>query len=267
MPALTLTLRAAPRQPLDLAPLLPERLAGLAERALTAVELRLGRMIVPLGELFEVRGGDAGTIVLRGTTPLCDRIGAGMTGGVLRVEGDAGALLGVGMTGGTIEVAGSVGDLAAAEAAGGVVRIGGDAGSRLAGALPGAGGTSGAAVLLAGSCGAAVGARMRKGLVLVGGDAGPHAAMALRGGTVLVAGRCGPDPAPLMRRGTLLLAHAPERLLPTFADAGRHELLWLALLERELARLGSAFPRLGRRVRRLHGDLADLGKGEILIAG
>jgi formylmethanofuran dehydrogenase subunit C len=264
--ALTLTLRAAPRQPLDLAPLLPERLAGLPLRALTALALRLGRTTVPLGELFEVRAGDAGTIVLRGTTGSCDRIGAGMRRGVLRVEGDAGALLGVGMTGGAIEVAGSVGDLAAAEAAGGVVRIAGDAGARLAGALPGAGGTSGAAVLLAGSCGAAVGARMRKGLVLVGGDAGPHAAMALRGGTVLVAGRCGPDPAPLMRRGTLLLAHAPERLLPTFTDAGRHEFLWLALLERELARLGGSLPLPSCHVRRLHGDLADLGKGEILIA-
>jgi formylmethanofuran dehydrogenase subunit C len=267
MPALTLTLRAAPRQPLDLAPLLPERLAGLGERALMALELRLGRVRVPLGELFEVRAGDAGMVVLHGTTSLCDRIGAGLGRGAIRVEGDAGALLGIGMTGGTIEVTGSVGDLAAAEAAGGVVRIAGNAGARLAGALPGAGGTSGAAVLVAGSCDAGAGERMRKGLVLIGGDAGPHAAMALRGGTVVVAGRCGPDPAPLMRRGTLLLAHTPERLLPTFADAGRHELLWLALLERELARLGRTFPLPGHRVRRLHGDLADLGKGEILIAG
>ena len=266
MPALTLTLRATPGQPLDLAPLLPGRLAGRAERELAALELRLGRASVPLGELFAISPGDARTIVLRGTTPLCERIGAGLDQGAIHVEGDAGALLGVGMSGGTIAVAGSVGDLAAAEAAGGVVRIAGDAGARLAGALPGAGGTSGAVVLLAGSCGPAAGLRMRKGLVLVGGDAGPHAAMALRGGTVIVQGRCAPDPAPLLRRGTLLLAQAPERLLPTFADAGRHELLWLAVLERELAALGRTLALPGRRVRRLHGDLADLGKGEILIS-
>jgi len=267
MPTLTLTLREAPRQPLDLGPLLPERLAGLDKRALAAVPLRLGNRILPLGELFGVRHGAADRFVIRGSTALCDRIGERMSRGTVVVEGDAGAELGLAMTGGTIEVRGSAGDLAAAEARGGLVRIAGDAGARLGGALPGAGGMAGGAVLVRGRCGELAGERMRKGLVLVEGDAGAHAGAGLRGGTVLVLGRCGPDPAPLMRRGTVFLAQTPERMLPTFADDGRHELLWLMLLERHLASLGGAAALPGRRVRRFAGDLADLGKGELLIAG
>jgi formylmethanofuran dehydrogenase subunit C len=266
MAPLTLILREPPRQPLDLGPLLPERLAGLAGREIAALPLRLGNREVPLGELVTIRPGDAATVVIAGSNGCCDRIGAGMGGGELRVEGDAGAALGLGMSGGAIEVSGSVGPLAAAEATGGAVRIRGDAGERLGGALPGAGGMAGGAVLVGGRCGDRVGERMRKGLIVVDGDAGAHAAVAMRGGTVLVGGRCGRDPAPLMRRGTLYLAAPPSSLLPTFADDGAHELLWLRLLERHLAALGRPAALPSRRARRWAGDLADLGKGELLIA-
>jgi formylmethanofuran dehydrogenase subunit C len=267
MTGLTFTLRETTRLPLDLGCLLPERLAGQSERALAALPLRLGNRTLPLGELLTIHHpGDAGTVVIEGTGAGCDRLGAGMTAGRLIVDGDAGRLLGVGMKGGSIEVRGSAGPLAAAEAAGGVVRIEGDAGPRLGGSLPGAGGLSGAAVLVGGSCGELAGQRMRKGLIVVGGDAGPHPAMGMRGGTVVLRGACGPDPAPLMARGTLWLAREPARLLPTFAEDGHHDLLWLRLLERYLGSLGLADVLPGRRVRRLAGDLAGQGKGEILLA-
>jgi hypothetical protein len=54
-------------------------------------------------------------------------------------------------------------------------------------------------------------------------------------------------------------------MLPTFADDGAHELLWLRLLERHLATLGLADALPSRRARRFAGDLADLGKGELLV--
>jgi formylmethanofuran dehydrogenase subunit C len=261
----TLTLRVAPKIPLDLSPLLPGRLAGGSESALAALPLRLGNREVPLGELFGVAADGDDRLVLAGTNACCDRIGAGMASGRLVVEGDAGTGIGLAMSGGDIEVRGSVGPMAGAEATGGVLRIAGNAGERLGGALPGAGGMSGGTILLGGNCGARVGERMRKGLIVVDGDAGIHAAVAMRGGTVVVRGACGPDPAPLMRRGTLYLARRPARLLPTFADDGEHELLWLRLLERHLA--GLQAPALtARRVRRWSGDLADIGKGEVLVA-
>jgi formylmethanofuran dehydrogenase subunit C len=259
----TLTLRAAPVLPLDLSPLLPDKLAGMSEAALTGLPLRLGNRQVAVGDLFEVHPGER--LVIVGSNACCDHIGAGMSSGRLTVEGDAGAGIGLGMTGGEIEVTGSAGPLAGAEATGGILRIAGNAGERLGGALPGAGGMSGGAILVGGSCAARVGERMRKGLIVVGGDAAAHAATAMRGGTIVIHGRCAAEPASLMRRGTLYLAQQPIGLLPTFADDGEHEMLWLSLLDRHLAELRS--PRLSaRRVRRWGGDLADVGKGEVLVA-
>ena len=254
----TLRLRAAPGLPLDLSPLRP----GAAVDP--ALPLRLGRRMVALGELFDIEAGPEDELRLVGTDHCCDRIGAGLGGGRVVVEGDAGAGLGIGMAGGEILVGGSAGPMAGAEASGGILRIGGDAGERLGGALPGAGGLSGGTILLAGSCGPRVGERMRKGLVVIGGDAAAHAGIGMRGGTVVVQGDCAPEPASAMRRGTLYLAKAPPALLPTFNEDGLHELLWLSLLDRHLRSLGGSLP--SRKVRRWAGDLADLGKGEVLVA-
>jgi formylmethanofuran dehydrogenase subunit C len=258
MPALRL--RAAPQVPLDLSPLKP----GAAIDGRTP--LRLGNRAVPLGELFDIEPSPEDELRLVGTDACCDRIGAGLTEGRIVVEGDAGACIGLEMSGGEIHVQGSVGALTGGEMSGGVLRIDGAAGEALGGALPGAGGMSGGAILLAGSCGPRVGERMRKGLIVVGGHAGPHAAVGMRGGTIVVHGSCAPNPASSMRRGTLYLANAPERLLSTFSDDGEHKLIWLRLLERHLGALGGSPALPSRKVRRWAGDLADLGKGELLVA-
>jgi hypothetical protein len=69
-----------------------------------------------------------------------------------------------------------------------------------------------------------------------------------------------------MRRGTMLLTEPPEGGLPLFADAGEHDLPWLALLERHLQALGWEGSWPGTRVRRMAGDVTVGGKGEILLS-
>jgi formylmethanofuran dehydrogenase subunit C len=56
-------------------------------------------------------------------------------------------------------------------------------------------------------------------------------------------------------------------LLPTFADCGKHDLVILRILSRYMAdTLGTLAPRpLPPVVRRLAGDMAAIGKGEILL--
>ena len=66
----TLTLRARPTLPLDLGCLLPERLAGVSERAIAALPLRLGNRSLPLGELLAVRPGDRGPWSSRAPAPV-----------------------------------------------------------------------------------------------------------------------------------------------------------------------------------------------------
>ena len=88
MSHLTLIFRGAPGNiPIDGAPLLPERLAGLGERERAALPLQYGNRLVPLSELFGVRPGDGETLVIEGASTAFDRLGCGMTGGRLVLVG------------------------------------------------------------------------------------------------------------------------------------------------------------------------------------
>lgn len=265
MAGLRLGLREPPRHPLDLGPLLPERLAGLSARELAAIPLQYGNRRLPLRELFEVTPGDALHLELRGTNARCERIGAGMAQGRIRVAGEAGAYLAQGMRGGAIDVTGSAGPFAGAEMVEGVVRIAHDAGALAGAALPGSRfGMRGGALLVGGRLGDRAGDRMRRGLI-VADAAGAHTASRMIGGTIVLRRDTGLLPAIAMRRGTLLLG-LPCTAPATFADNGVHTLDWLALLQSWLGGLGVRDALPSPRVRRLTGDLAAAGKGEILIA-
>jgi formylmethanofuran dehydrogenase subunit C len=266
---LELALRAPVRLPVDAAALSPGTLLGRPPAEVERLELPVGNARLPLAELFTIRRHHDEALVLRGDLGAFAKLGAGMDAGTLRVEGDAGPCLGVGIRGGRIEVTGSADVLAGAMMADGLIRIGGNAGDLLGGPLPGErkamrGGT----ILVQGDAGDRAGERMRRGLIVVLGNAGAYVGANLIAGTVIVQGSCGPDPGYRMRRGTLLLASPPERLLATFADCGAHALPWLRLLERHLRGLGiAAEPDVAADgpYRRLAGDLAELGLGEILF--
>src|SRR5690606_22297000 len=121
-------------------------------------------------------------------------------------------------------------------------------------------------IVIDGHAGDRVGERMRRGTILVRGRCGGYAGSRMLGGTIWTEQGFGVDPGVLLRRGTLI-GPSVERLLPTFTDAGKHDLVILRILSRYLAAsLGSFAPRpLGGSVRKFAGDLATIGKGEILI--
>jgi formylmethanofuran dehydrogenase subunit C len=152
---------------------------------------------------------------------------------------------------------------------GGSIHIQGKAGDFLAGALPGEQrGMSGGDIIVHGDAGDRVGDRMRRGTILVEGDVGSYCASRMVAGTIAVWGKAGENTGFAMSRGTLLLRQAPERMLPTFNDCGEHDLGFLRLMLRAWSTLPSRFARLpgeGTRVRRYVGDLANGGKGEILV--
>lgn len=266
MTALTFTLREAPRQRVDLSPLVPERLAGLAPSDIGALELACGNGTVRAGDLFAIAGGDCQTLAFRGACDKLDRIGAGMRGGSISVAGDAGAFLGLGMAGGEIRVEGDAGAFAAAGMRGGFLHIAGSAGDFLGGARPGErfGMTGG--LVLAGSAGDRTADSMRRGAILVEQDAGAYCGARMLAGTVAVLGSVGAGCGFLMRRGTVLLRQAPE-ILPTFNDGGRQALGFLTLLVNSWAALPGAFARLPPPgpVQRFLGDRGVGGLGEILI--
>jgi formylmethanofuran dehydrogenase subunit C len=237
--------------------------------AIARLPLWLGNRETPLGELFQVSGGDPEHLVLRGECARLDRIGADMDAGRITVEGDGGWYLGQGMGGGEIRVQGNAGPFAGAAMAGGALHIEGDAGDFLGGAIPGARqGMRGGQILVKGNCGDRAGDRLRRGQILIAGDAGGYCGSRMLAGTLAVLGRTGEYAGYGMRRGTLLLAQAPASLPVTFNDSGQIELTFLRLLYRALHAADPAFERLDPatcRVQRHVGDLACQGKGEILI--
>jgi len=263
--ALTFELKAKPDQRLDLSPLSPERLKDLKQKDIEALVIGTTRARLTVGDAFKVKGKDASELRFVGTDGRCDKIGAGLKDGSIVVEGDVGAYLGAAMKRGRIELKGNAGVLAAASMAGGSIAISGDVDERAAGILVGETmGMKGGVLTIGGNAGPLLGERMRRGLVIVEGDAGDYAGGRMIAGTILLKRKVGRNAGYGLRRGSLILLEEPKDLLPTFGDCGVMEFDYLRLLEHWLRETGKRIS-LGDRARRLMGDMAVLGKGEMLI--
>lgn len=266
MSALTLKLKAGPDQRLDLSSLTPARLASLSQGDIEALPLGTGRRPVRLGDVFAISGSPGDTLVIDGSSARLDGIGTELADGTIIVEGDVGAYAARRMKGGRLDIRGAAGAYLASGLRGGVVL------AKWAGELAGAPkagerfGMLGGIVVVAGDVGERAGDRMRRGTIIAKGRFGPSAGSRMMGGTLWTETGFGAGPGPLMRRGTLI-APSVERLLPTFSDAGMHDLNVLRLLSRYFAEtLGPLAPAaLPGKVRRISGDLATIGKGEILL--
>jgi formylmethanofuran dehydrogenase subunit C len=264
-----LTLRERPPLPIEVGTLNPERLANVTRAELERLPLARGRRSIPLAELFKVEGAPGARLIFAGACERLDGIGRGLASGEVVVEGDAGHEAGAGQSAGEIRIAGSVADHAATGMRGGVLAIGGSAGAFLGSAPPGERlGLRGGLVTVGGAVGPRAGDRMRRGIILVGGDAGAACGARMVAGTIAVAGRLHALAGARMRRGTLIAAAAAEGIPDTFADTGAADLTIFKLLARKL---GTAAPWLtpllaAGPLRRLAGDLAVDGKGEILLA-
>lgn len=246
--AVTLTVRTALDRPLEMEGVTPDRCASLSEREIAALPVRYGGRPGTLGDFFTVKGERAARLRIEGEAGRVDGIGAGMAGGELIALGDVGRDAGVGMAGGTIEIRGSAGDNAG-------------------GALPGASrGMTGGEIIIRGTAGVEAGAQMRRGLIVVAGDAGPAAGRGMIAGTAVVLGAAGPGAGRFVKRGTIVALGALEPPA-TFRYACTYQPPHLRLLLGYL-RAQYGLPVADRHVtgryHRYSGDLAELGKGEIL---
>ncbi len=268
MSALRFSLKAKLNQRVDCSALTLDCLRGKTGAQIECIELAVGNTNVAVAEIFKVKGGDSDRIVFCGDSNKLDRIGAGMTGGEITVEGRAGDYTGLGMKGGELRVAGDTGIFAACAMRGGVLHINGNAGAFLGGGLPGERrGLFGGTVVVKGNVGARAGDQMRRGMVLVAGDAGDYLGSRMSGGTIVVMGNVGALAGYAMKRGTLLLKHPPAELPLTFNDCGVHPFGFLGLLIPAIRKYGAPFTDLQFAVNHAHrwmGDVANVGRGEIL---
>lgn len=266
MSGLRLRLKAVPAGRLDLSCLQPGPLTAYTAAEVAKLPFEDGT----LGDLFEIAAiEDANTLVLAGTTRACDGIGDRLAAGTLIVEGDAGEYAGRFMKGGRLDIKGSASGYLGAGMKGGLITVEGSAGDFVGGLLPGEKfGMAGGLIRVGGDIGARAGDRMRRGTIVVKGKAGSAAGSRMAGGTIWAEGGFGPGAGPLMRRGTLIGPKA-DQMLATFSDCGQHDMVFLRLISRFVAaELGSlAPPALPAKVRRYAGDMATIGKGELLLTG
>ena len=267
MKPLTFTLRQYPEQRLDLSPLVPHLLAGKTAAQIERIELQTTRMRVEVAEVFRLRMGDAEQIRIEGASERFDRVGQAMTGGEIFVDGEVGIQAGRLMAGGRLTLRGNAGPWAASGMKSGVIEIFGAAGDQLGGPLAGEmAGMRGGVVVVRGAAGERAGDRMRRGTIIIEGEAGAYAGSRMIAGTLIVGRKAGPLPGFLMKRGTIVLGEDCSAMSPTFVDCGSHELLamrlWAGFVDPYSKRAAAL---LRRPLRRLAGDMAVLGKGEIFI--
>lgn len=255
--------------PVEMEGLTPGALLGLTPEAVARSAVRVGNQDAELADLFSVHPDGDAVLSLEGDLRHVRGIGRGMEGGTLVVRGRSGPHLGAGMSGGTIEVHGDADDWAGAAMRGGVLRIRGAAGRFLGAAYPGARlGMREGVILVDGDAGAEAGRKMRRGLIAVGGSAGEGFGRGLVAGSLFAFGPLGRFAGAGMKRGTIAaLGAEPPEVLPSFAATGCYQFPFLAVYLRRLAAWGFRVPAdvFSAPVRRYNGDLADGGRGEILV--
>lgn len=264
MSTLTLKLTSAPSERIDVSAFTPSKIAGLS--AYEIANLVVAASGAAAGDVFAISGEAGDTTVISGHARL-DGIGSGQDAGTIIVEGDCGDYAGAEMTGGRLDIRGNAGAWLGAAMTGGLITAKGSAGDFAGSARAGdKQGMAGGTIVVEGNVGERAGDRMRRGTIIARGTIGAAAGSRMMGGTLWSEAGFGPNPGPLLRRGTLI-APKVERMLPTFADCGWHDLNILKIMNKHFAEtLGALAPKpLPLKIRRFAGDLASVGKGEILL--
>lgn len=262
---ITLTLKKQPSVPLEAEAVCPDRTVGLANDAIRALPVFLGKRQCRLDEFFDVDGADSDQLEVHGDAAKVKWLGRAMTRGRLTVRGNAGMHLGAHMKGGTIEVTGNASDWVGAEMSDGLIRIAGNAGGQIGAAYRGSlAGMKGGAILVGGSAGLEVGMRMKRGVIVIRGPVRDFAGLQMKGGTILLCSGAELRTGAWMFRGTIV-SLKPVELAPTFSHASLYTPPFLRIYAKYLGGLGVQLPIEGGCYRRYTGDNCVPGKGEVFV--
>jgi formylmethanofuran dehydrogenase subunit C len=256
--------------PIEADCLTPDNLAGKSLAEIAALPVQHGNRTEPLGAFFDIDGDSADReIRIDGDCSKVKRIGLAMNSGRIVASGNVGMHVGAELSGGELVVEGDASDWIGAEMTGGRIHVHGSAGNLAGAAYRGSRrGMRGGVLLIDGNAGRELGATLRRGLIAVGGSVGDFAGANLIAGSIFLFGRPGVRFGAGMKRGTVALLGESAEVLPTFAAACDYAPVFLSLYLRKLAAWGfgpAAAAGRAVRCRRYVGDLASLGKGEILI--
>jgi formylmethanofuran dehydrogenase subunit C len=247
----------------------PDTFSGESVKKIRNFEVHWGNKTKKLEDVFDIEQISEGTeeITIEGDVSAVKHIGACMSKGRVIIEGDVGMHLGREMSGGEIIVHGNVGDWLGAEMKGGIIRVKGNAGNLVGSGYRGSKiGMKGGMIVIEGDAGHEVGELLRRGTIAVKGDLGTFAGALMTGGSIVCFGNIGARAGASMERGTIL-AFNPLELLPTFRYSCTYQPAFVRTFLRELKKYG--LPIEEKHIEgfydRYDGDIASLGKGEILV--
>ena len=264
---ITLTLREQPVVPLEAEVVTPDVTASLANDAIRALPVYLGKKQCRVDDFFTVEGQASDEIEIRGDAKQVKWIGRGMTRGKIKIDGNAGMHLGAYMKGGSIEVSGNVSDWLGGEMTDGFIRVGGNAGGQVGAAYRGSrSGMRNGTIIIGGTAGLEIGMRMRRGTIVVGGLVRDFAGLEMKGGTIVLLSGAELRTGAWMNRGTIV-SLAPIPLLPSFLYAATYNPTFLRMYAKHLGTLGITIPYDAKDggYRRYTGDSSVPGRGEILV--
>ncbi len=222
----SLHLRKELKVPVDAGCISPDVFVGKSLSEIANLEVWEGNRKRALNEVFQIGGSCGGTpsevaIHLAGNLSKANRIGARMTGGELRIQGDVGMHLGEEMKGGKIYVEGKAGSWLGSAMNDGVIEIKGDVGDYIGGIYRGSTkGMKGGTIIVHGNAGTEVGCYMRNGLIRIDGNVGQFLGIHMRRGEIVVHGKAGDRAGAYMIGGKIILRNHVSSVLPTFTIDG-----------------------------------------------
>jgi formylmethanofuran dehydrogenase subunit C len=235
----------------------PDVFQGKSVAEIAALDIWEGNRKKKLGDLFKIKEDPAENpnITLNGDASEVRRVGMGMTGGEIVVNGNVGMHLGEKMAGGKITVKGDAAGWAGSSMKGGLIEILGNAGDYLASPYRGSSvGMSKGKIIVHGNVGSDVAVFLKGGVIKVHGNAGPFLGFRMRGGTVHIEKNIGDRAGACMTGGKIVVSGVLEELMPTFTiNAVKAK---VKIDEGEKA-AGPFYVFLG--------DLAETGKGKLFI--
>jgi formylmethanofuran dehydrogenase subunit C len=252
---------------IDGSALRPDRLAALTAVELKQQRITIGRREYLWGEVFEIEGDPASTWTVPGAVNYLN-LAAGLSAGLLRIDGHAGDYAGLKLAGGRLEINGSAGHSLGAGMLGGLIKVTGDAGPQVGGPCPDSmDGMTDGEIMIAGSAGPRAGFRMRRGLIAANQGA-EQAGYQTQAGTLVVFQGPLPTPGLSMKRGTILILD--PTIEPTWLPYYHLDCVFrptfVQILLGRLQTLGWPLPEGSRhgKYQLYTGDRLNSGKGEIL---
>ncbi|MFQ5710468.1 MAG: formylmethanofuran dehydrogenase subunit C [Candidatus Geothermarchaeales archaeon] len=227
MKEVVLKVKEVLKTPIEAPEISPDLLAGKSNEEIRKIKVWEGNRRIELGGIFEVEGDAEAnsnelTVRIVGDASKVHKVGCGMKGGSIVVEGSIGMYLGYEMSGGNITVNGDAGSWVGSKMRDGVIEVRGSAGDLIGAPYRGSRrGMAGGLIVVHGDVGAEAGCWMRGGTIRVRGSSGMFPGLHMSKGTVLIEGDCeGRAGAEMIGGKVIVMGHTPS-VLPSFSIEGK----------------------------------------------